>query len=127
MLPEVRTTIHLDRPRTLVLDWNAYAEFEGVTGLSLLVDEITFDSMFKIRAIVWAGLLHEDPDLTIQNVGTLLSNCDSRVLMNKITEAVSRSMPEPVEKKKKEEDADEPDRPTNPPPGAVFGQPDDTT
>lgn len=73
--------IKLDRTRKLRLDFNAVAEFEGVTGRSFLsyfvgqkegevLDRLGFR---EVRAMLWAGLQHEDPGLTLQATGNLIA------------------------------------------------------
>ena len=66
-------SIMLDKERHLLLDFNALAEMERVTGKSVL-QEATWDdiSATDIRALIWAGLLHEEPDLTLEQVGAML-------------------------------------------------------
>lgn len=66
--------IMLDKERTYILDLNAYFE------LDMLYEEkektyhhIEADLLkmrpYAIRAFLWAGLLHEDTDLTLEFVG----------------------------------------------------------
>jgi len=63
--------IVLDRERRLKLDLNALEEFEKVSGKSLSdlgdgVDTVT------MKYLIWATLLHEDPDLTPHDVGAMI-------------------------------------------------------
>lgn len=60
--------ICLDKPRTLVMDLNALSEAGKVTGRNY------FDMKDKqlgpedVRALLWAGLKHEDPNLKLEDV-----------------------------------------------------------
>ena len=61
----------LDKERNLKLDLNALEEFEKVSGKSLSdlgdgVDTVT------MKYLIWATLLHEDPDLTPHDVGAMI-------------------------------------------------------
>jgi hypothetical protein len=59
--------IELDRPRSLVMDFEAMARFEDATGVSAWSRE-AWNGTRYLPALVWAGLLHEDPDLTLEEV-----------------------------------------------------------
>ncbi len=70
--------IELDRKRNLLFDWNSAAAVETVTKKNMLVKE-NWDAIFRnmnvtnLRLLLWAGLVWEDPDLTIGDVGRLIS------------------------------------------------------
>lgn len=62
------------RRRKLRFDINALADFEQETGMGfaqLMKQKAVFASA---RAMLWAGLKHEDRALTIESVGDLLSD-----------------------------------------------------
>lgn len=62
------------RIRNLKFDVNALADFEQETGMGfaqLMKQRAVFASA---RAMLWAGLKHEDRALTIEDVGNLLSD-----------------------------------------------------
>lgn len=62
-----------DRKRSLRFDINALADFEQETGMGfaqLMQQKATFAAA---RALIWAGLKHEDRMLTIEQVGRLLN------------------------------------------------------
>lgn len=85
-------SIHLDRVRSLKFDMNAYAEFQSTMGIAIdtifrkagkAVDDVALDEdkaiAFKeamgdqyLRALVWAGLLHEEENLTLREAGKLM-------------------------------------------------------
>ena len=123
-LPRVRVSVQLDRPRTLVLDFNAYCRVEEVTGISLLVGQEAFSSMRMMRAIVWAGLLHEDPTLTLEGVGDLLQEANAEEVLGKIYVAYGLSLPDLDEDEEGESNDSDP---PSPPTGEKSGPPADTT
>jgi len=75
--------IMLDRERMLRYDMNAYSEFETAAGETLfkffgkyqgvpghlLIQTI---GVKNVRLLLWAGLIHEDPGLSIAKVGDLM-------------------------------------------------------
>lgn len=63
--------IELDRPRNLRLDTNALVKLEEILGrpISALDDNV---GMTEMRAILYAGLIHEDKSLTLETVGDLM-------------------------------------------------------
>ena len=67
--------IHLDRLRNLRFDINAFADAEALMGgsvLEILGNETGLLRFSVQRALLWAGLKHEDPSLTPQKVGSLM-------------------------------------------------------
>lgn len=91
-------TIRLDVVRLLKFDLNALAEFEQqmgytVNSLFLRVKEAAAESRLKaatvigfreVRALLWAALLHENPELTIREAGKIASQGDSTNLPQRI-------------------------------------------
>jgi len=65
--------IILDRPRRLKYGFNAMCEFEGKMGKgiaeALNEKNIGFQSA---RALLWAGLIWESPELTLEQAGDLI-------------------------------------------------------
>ena len=53
------------------------------------------NSIKAVRCILWAGLIHEDPDLTEQQVGNLIDIQYMQELMASLGEAFDADMPEP--------------------------------
>src|SRR5687768_11197914 len=79
--PERRTTpfeefktYEYNRPRSLKYDVNALADFEQETGMGFALMMNQRASFGATRAMLWAGLKHEDRALTIEDVGDLLSD-----------------------------------------------------
>lgn len=70
----VRTDL-FDRPRTLRYDVNALADVEPLIGGSIfmvLSQESNVIRFSVLRALLWAGLKHEDAGLTLNQVGVLM-------------------------------------------------------
>lgn len=117
-MPVISTIpIMLDKERHLLYTWTSFmkAELEltkqkGVSTTALevfrnmtsmtsadaegnAVIDFTKVSMTDLLILVWAGLLHEDPKLSLEKVGDNLLFADlSRVLMA-VSEAISSSLP----------------------------------
>lgn len=86
-------TIELDKPRKLRYDTNALAELEDVFGKPLGElfqdqDVVKLAGVKTLRALFWAGLLHEQPDLTIKQAGELMDYSDIQTIGEKVAEAL---------------------------------------
>jgi len=87
-------SIRLDRTRVLKFDFNALAEFRQKTGSSV---ELLFVRLSKakpqgemaaveyalellseleLRALLWAALLHQEPQITLEEAGRLMDQAD---------------------------------------------------
>lgn len=90
--------VDLDRPRKLVYDLNAFAEMEDAYGS---VDEAIVvmekGSIKAVRFMLWAGLVSDDPTLTVQDVGALVGLADLGELAEHMNDAMSLDLPERVE------------------------------
>jgi hypothetical protein len=88
--------ITLDHERRLCFDFNAFASYEEVTGKSVLRDGLQDDlrSITGIRALLWAALLHEDPELTLRDVGAMLHLGNAQVLSERLSAALEAAMPD---------------------------------
>lgn len=104
-LPRVKVQLRLDRVRTLVLSFNALCRAEEVTGINFLMGDFTFSSVRVLRALVWAGLIHEDPSLTLEGVGDMIEEAGTDNVGNAIIEAYAKAMPD-ANIKEGEEDED---------------------
>ena len=78
-MPVKSVPIQLDRPRKLRFDMDAMSEFENLEGLSILEWMANFNDkggmglkVKQLRALLWAGLLHEDATLTPKRTGELV-------------------------------------------------------
>lgn len=64
--------IELDKIRHLRFDMNAWYDIEEKTGIDLRSTTVAKLKVGHLRAVVWACLRHEDPDLTLEVVGSLI-------------------------------------------------------
>lgn len=105
MKPGAGVKIKLDKERELRFDMNAQVMFEDATG------ENTLDTAFwkkkmtakTTRALIWACLVHEDPALTLTQVGRMLTPKNSELVSTALNRALTESSPE-AEKEDAEED-----------------------
>ncbi|GMA48664.1 hypothetical protein GCM10025857_39740 [Alicyclobacillus contaminans] len=90
--------ITLEKERTLKYDLNAFAELEERFGtVQQAFDELQKQKLKAVRAIVWAGLIHEDPKLTERQVGSMLSFADLTGILPAVTEAITAALPKASE------------------------------
>ena len=86
-------------------DMNALAELEGALHFTMAEIGARFKrgrvGTREIRALVWAGVLHEDEDVTIRQVGNWLTEAgfleDTKTrdsLLEQVLEALKKSYPE---------------------------------
>ena len=88
--------ITLDKPRRLVYDFNALSALEDQIGKSAL-EEATWAALSAkdIRAFVWAGLLADDPEITLVEVGAMLDVSNLDYLGDKLSEAFGEALKKP--------------------------------
>lgn len=85
--------VKLDKLRKLKYGFNAFVEMEEALGKP--VTDLGKDSVsFKdIRVMLWAGLLHDDPDISLEEVGDLVDDADSLSdVAEKITEGIALAL-----------------------------------
>jgi hypothetical protein len=83
--------------RHLRLDLNAMAEFEGATGQSLFganIVQIQKMGAKGLRALIWACLLHENKELTIEEVGGWIKLDNLADIAEQINKAFEAAVPE---------------------------------
>ena len=70
-------------------------EEKGAEALSpeVAIDMASRIKLKNLRTLLWVGLLHEDKELTLEQVGNLMDNIDSIMLIEKILEAYSIAIP----------------------------------
>lgn len=79
-------TITLDKERNLYFNLNSLEIIEDITGKS--IDKITENMNMKtLKAILFAGLVHEDKDLTPEAVGDMVGFDD----IANVSEAISKA------------------------------------
>lgn len=81
-------TIVLDKPRTLRYGINALVKVEELTGKSITKLDLNQVGIKDLLIIIYAGLCHEDKDLTIEKVGELIDEySDLTTIADKLGEA----------------------------------------
>lgn len=81
-------TIELDKARNLRYGINALVRIEELLGKPITALDLNNLSIADIRDIVFAGLVHEDKDLTSEKVGDLIDEYSNlTVVSDKIGEA----------------------------------------
>lgn len=89
-------SIQLDRERTLLYDFNALIELEDIYGsVTEAMSGLEKLKVRNIRDMIWAGLLHEDENLTQKQVGKMLTMANLEEVALKISESLGISLPEP--------------------------------
>ena len=83
--------IELDKPRQIRFTLNALAELEDKLGVSLSELEGLTKGVKQIRTFLWAGLLHEEPELSEQAVGNMVDFDNIEYINEKINKAFQRA------------------------------------
>lgn len=101
MAKQTAVSIKLDKQRKLKYTFNAFCELEDVLGRPLSeISEIMDGFKLKdLRAMLWAGLLHESPDLTLEEAGELMDKASS---LEEVAEAVVKAMEKSVVKSRED-------------------------
>lgn len=83
-------TINLDKERHLKFTLNALIIAEKLTGKKLteMGKENNFDLEF-LRAMLYAGLIHEDKELTLDEVGDFIDFENMNEVVEKLNEAMN--------------------------------------
>ena len=87
--PAIR--IDLDEPRHLRFDFNAFVHLEDAFNLPIKDVLDLLAGPVKLRnlaTIIWAGLLHEAPALTVDEVFLILPINDLKMVSDKVREAI---------------------------------------
>jgi len=91
-------TITLDKERHLRLTLKGMVEFEKLTGGNLLKGfDFNALTLEDSAALVWACLIHEDKELTFDDVLCMIDMSNLTVVMESLMQCIVQSMPE-VEK-----------------------------
>ena len=95
------TVIQLDKPRTLRYTLKSLYILEETAGKSLTElfnpEEITKLSLKMVALLLWAGLIHEDPEITEEQVIDLMDQ--SPLTLTEMVEVISSAFVEQVSKK----------------------------
>jgi hypothetical protein len=85
--------IELDKARNLKFDFNAICELEDALGKPVTQLKEENVGFRELRAMLWAGLLHESPDLTVEEAGALVSEAESvQYVTEKVVEAFATGL-----------------------------------
>lgn len=88
--------ITLDKERHLRLDLNAFCLLEDIYGDTFTILEGTEKGSLKaLRAVVWAGLVHEDEALTETEVGKMINPGNMGEVSKIIQEVIAYYLPDP--------------------------------
>lgn len=86
--------ITLDKERSLLFDLNAFAAVEEVyESVDKAFEDLEKGKIKALRTLLWAGLLHEDENLTLKDVGRIVTLADMDKIAPAINEALQAALP----------------------------------
>jgi hypothetical protein len=80
-------SITLDKKRNIRFTLNALAEIEDALGVPLSKLQDVELGIKTVRTMLWAGLIHEDEELTERQVGNLVDFTNLEEVQTKVSEA----------------------------------------
>jgi hypothetical protein len=91
--------ITLDKQRNLKFGFRAMIALEDLTGKTFFeiiqdLQDLENVKISKIRDIIWAALIHEDKELTLEQTTDILDQGNCMDLVGKLMEAVSLALGE---------------------------------
>jgi len=87
--------IELDRPRRIIFNLNALAELEEVYDtFQGAVEKIQKGSFSAIRALLYAGLKEDDPEITLDTAGSLVDLGNLEGIVSRLTKALESALPD---------------------------------
>jgi len=91
--------VKLDKERTLRLTMKGMVEFKRLTGKDFLKG-ITLDphNIDEVGALMYACLLHEDKDLTLDDVLVMIDIENIFEVADKLSECITNSLPQATER-----------------------------
>lgn len=95
-LPDVELVVGGETYR-LAYDFNAVVKAEEATGVNLLTSVMGVVTARSLRGLLWAALLKDKPDITIDKAGSLISPQNIPTIREAITTAWFGSVPKPGE------------------------------
>lgn len=86
--------IKLDKARNLRYSLKALSRIEDELGCSIAAIDFSKISIRQVTTFIWAGLVHEDKDLTVDSVMDIIDDADITLddLVEKVTEAMDAAM-----------------------------------
>lgn len=92
---DIKITLKDGVERTIVFDLNAMAELEDKYGsVDAAFEMLENNSIKALRFILWAGLIHEDENLTERQVGSLIDMQYIQDIMGTLGQAFEADMPD---------------------------------
>jgi len=94
-----KVPIQLDKKRHLLFNLNAMVAFQEATGKNLFSRQVA-ESLAQemnpadLRAMLWACLLHEDSELTLEQVGSWINPNNMTEIATTLIEAWETASPE---------------------------------
>ena len=93
---DIKITLSDGVERTIKFDLNAMAELEDRYGsVDAAFKKLDENSIKALRFVLWAGLIHEDPNLTEQKVGSLIDMRYMTEMLETLGDAFTADMPVP--------------------------------
>ena len=86
-------TVELDRERRLIVDLNAMVAFAELRGKEIWECDLANPNSSDLRAILWCALLRDDPQITLEVAGQLLTTQNMQDLTNQLMRTVVASLP----------------------------------
>ena len=98
--------ITLDKPRKVIYNFNSFIAlqqlFEDERETSVDLDELLKQAekgnLRIIRALLWAGLVEDDPTLTELETGRIIDPYNLKAVTEALTKAITVSMPSPEQR-----------------------------
>lgn len=88
--------VELDKSRQLKYTLNSFAEMEDRYGsVDDALKAVEKGKIKAVRFMLWAGLIHEDENLTEKQVGAMIEVQDLDALSAKMNETMSGDLPDP--------------------------------
>lgn len=82
----------LDKERNLLMDMNSFCQVEAKYGdFNMMYEKLIKGSPLAMRAFLWAGLIHEDPDLKEEDVFRFVPPSLISKLNEQITDALLKN------------------------------------
>lgn len=93
-----KVAIELDKVRHLQFDLNAFAEMEEKFGsIEEALNILQKGKLKALRTILWAGLVHEDENLTEAQVGSFIDLTNIQQVAEKLNDAIMSALPNDTE------------------------------
>ena len=113
---EIEEDVFVDRSVKIKMDMNALCELEDVMDMKIpnigeMVQERRL-GIKEVRAMLWAGLLHQNPDITMKEAGDILTGAGFAEALKVVIQAMGEALtggktPEQLEKEAKEAEGSE--------------------